>query len=123
MEELQNDDARVNITDGGNNGDLPILSTSNTPDPYIKHMVTEAVRGGGVPGINGEINADFSDFVVIAFRRTTPVRIRSFRRAEDAVRSVGDRPNRSDRANGKLDRSQAWPDFFLRRQRTPTIPS
>lgn len=67
MEELQTTHARVNITYGGNNGDLPDTIHFDTPDPDIKHMVTEAVRGGGVPGINGDTNADFSDFVVDRF--------------------------------------------------------
>lgn len=68
--ELQTMHARVNITYGGANGDLPDTIHFDTPDSDIKQMVTEAVRGGGVPGIAADTAAEFSEFVVDRFAAT-----------------------------------------------------
>lgn len=60
-------EARVNITYGGANGDLPDPVSFDATDGDIKQWVTEAVRGGGVPGIQATPNADFRDFAVDRF--------------------------------------------------------
>ncbi len=63
---LENE-ARVNITWKGANGDLvsPVLFDSRDED--IRGWVQEAVRTGTVPGIPQDEGADFSDFVVDRF--------------------------------------------------------
>ena len=60
-------EARVNVTYGGTNGDLPDLVNFDATDGDIKQWVTEAVRSGGVPGIQADGAADFRDFVIDRF--------------------------------------------------------
>jgi len=69
-------EARVNVTWAGQNGDLPDPVAYDAPDTAIRQWITEAVRGGSVPGIDADPRADFSDFVV------------------DRFPASGDRPNR-----------------------------
>ena len=70
MNDIKDTEARVNVTHGGKNGDLgePVMFQSTDAD--IKAWVTEAVRTGGVPGIDPAPNADFGDFVVDRFTAT-----------------------------------------------------
>ena len=70
MNDIKDTEARVNITFAGQNGDLPDPVMFQATDGDIKAWVTEAVRGGGVPGIAAAPNADFSDFVVDRFAAT-----------------------------------------------------
>jgi len=63
-------DARLNITYGGANGDLPDLVSYDATDGDIKAWATEAVRNGNVPGILPAQTADFRDFVVDRFPAT-----------------------------------------------------
>jgi hypothetical protein len=60
-------EARLNVTYGGQNGDLvdPINFDANDVD--IKRWATEAVRAGNIPGINADPNVNFTDFVVDRF--------------------------------------------------------
>ncbi len=67
MNDIKDTEARVNITYGGKNGDLPDPVMFQSTDGDIKTWVTEAVRTGGVPGIEAAPNADFADFVVDRF--------------------------------------------------------
>lgn len=67
---IANTDARVNVTWGGQNGDLPDPVAYDTPDEGVRYFVTEAVRGGGVPGIAADPAADFSNYVVDRFNAT-----------------------------------------------------
>ncbi len=60
-------EARVNITYAGGNGDLPDPVSIDASDGDIRQWITEAVRGGGIPGIPATPNADFRDFVVDRF--------------------------------------------------------
>lgn len=62
--ELQANEALLNVTWNGKNGDLsdPVEFDASTED--ILQWVTEAVRGGGVQGIDIDPDADFSGFVV-----------------------------------------------------------
>jgi hypothetical protein len=62
--------ARVNITHGGANGDLPDPVNFDATDGDIKQWATEAVSGGGVPGITADTNVDFTDYVVDRFTAT-----------------------------------------------------
>ena len=64
------DEARVNVTWGGQNGDLPDPVSRDAADGDVKQWVTEAVRGGNIPGIAADHDADFHDFVVDRFGPT-----------------------------------------------------
>jgi hypothetical protein len=67
MEDFQ---ARVNVTYKGENGDLPDPVTFDATQGDVLQWVTEAVRGGGVPGITADPTASFQDFVVDRFSAT-----------------------------------------------------
>lgn len=60
------DEARVNVTWAGQNGDLPDPVHRDAPDADVKAWAMEAVRAGDVPGVVGP-DANFSDFVVDRF--------------------------------------------------------
>ena len=64
---IKDTEARVNITYGGKNGDLPDPVFFQSTDVDVKAWVTEALRAGSVPGLDAAPNADFSDFVVDRF--------------------------------------------------------
>jgi hypothetical protein len=63
---IQEDEAIVNITWKGQNGDLPDPVHMDLTDGDLKQMVTEAVRGG-FPGVDADPAADFGNFVVDRF--------------------------------------------------------
>jgi hypothetical protein len=63
-------EARVNVTWKGSNGDLPDPVSVDAQDADVKRWVQEAVRTGGVPGIAADPTADFTDFVVDRFQPT-----------------------------------------------------
>jgi hypothetical protein len=67
MNEIKDYEARVNVTYGGQNGDLPDPVSYDATDGDVKGWVTEAVRAGGIPGIPATADADFRDFVVDRF--------------------------------------------------------
>lgn len=60
-------EAKVNVTYKGQNGDLPDPVTFDSTDGDVRGWVAEAIRGGGVPGINADPNVDLKDFVVDRF--------------------------------------------------------
>lgn len=60
-------EARVNVTWGGQNGDLASPAPFDSADGDVKQWVTEAVTAGTVPGIRADTDADFRDFVVDRF--------------------------------------------------------
>jgi hypothetical protein len=60
-------EARVNVTWKGQNGDLPDTVARDATDADVRQWVTEAVRTGGIPGINADARADFTDFVIDRF--------------------------------------------------------
>ncbi len=64
---IADNQARVNVTFAGSNGDLPDPVSVDASDGDIKQWVTEAVRGGGVPGIPASPTANFTDFVIDRF--------------------------------------------------------
>lgn len=65
--EISATEARVNITYEGQTGDLPDTVSYDATDADVRTWVTEAVRGGGVPGISADADADFRDFVIDRF--------------------------------------------------------
>lgn len=67
---IREDEARVNVTWSGQNGDLPDPVALDATDADIKSWVEEAVRNGGVPGLRADADADFTDFVVDRFAPT-----------------------------------------------------
>lgn len=67
---VREDEARVNVTWQGQNGDLPDPVHRDANDADVKTWITEAVQGGNVPGIQADANADFTDFVVDRFDAT-----------------------------------------------------
>ncbi len=64
---MREDEARVNITYSGSNGDLPDPVPFESTDGDLKQWVTEALRGGDIPGIAPNANVDLNDFVVDRF--------------------------------------------------------
>jgi hypothetical protein len=64
---IQLGEARVNVTWAGQNGDLPDPVAFDASDAAVRQWITEAVRGGSVPGVDADARADFSDFVVDRF--------------------------------------------------------
>lgn len=64
---MNENEARVNVTWSGLNGDLPDPVLFQSTDAEIKAWVTEAVSSGSIPGIPADQNCDFSDFVVDRF--------------------------------------------------------
>jgi hypothetical protein len=64
---IEQDQARLNVTYGGQNGDLPDPISYDSTDGDIRQWATEAVRGGGIPGIVADPTANFGDFVVDRF--------------------------------------------------------
>lgn len=57
-------EARVNVTFGGVNGDLPDPVPFDATDGDIKAWVTEAIATGGIPGLAATAGADLGDYVV-----------------------------------------------------------
>lgn len=67
---LREDQARVNITYGGQNGDLPDPVHFESSDADIKTMLSEAMIAGSVPGIAPQGDINLRDFVVDRFGPT-----------------------------------------------------
>lgn len=70
IEVLPPNEARINITFAGANGDMPQPVPRDATDADIKAWVQECVRAGGIPGIAADPNANFNDFVVDRFPPT-----------------------------------------------------
>jgi hypothetical protein len=68
MPEINENEARVNVTYGGANGDLPDPVSFDATDAHVKAMVGEALHTGGIPGLQAAPDADLSDYVVDRFR-------------------------------------------------------
>jgi len=64
---METNEARLNITVNGQNGDLPDPVVYDSTDADVKAWATEAVRNGDIPGIDADPNVDFGDFVVDRF--------------------------------------------------------
>jgi hypothetical protein len=70
MENIAANEAIVNVTWAGNNGDLRDPVSFDATDAEIRTWVTEAVRTGGVVNIPTDPNANFDDFIVDRFAAT-----------------------------------------------------
>lgn len=68
--DVRADEARVNVTYAGQNGDLPDPVSLDASDADVRTWVTEAVRNGGIPGIIASPTANFADFVIDRFPPT-----------------------------------------------------
>jgi len=66
---INENDARVNITYGGQNGDLPDPVLFAASDDDVKGWVSEAIRGGDIPGIPAQA-PDLGNYVVDRFNAT-----------------------------------------------------
>ena len=64
MADVQEFEALLNITWGGGNGELPDPVRYEATDVEIRQWASEAIRGGSVPGIDADANADLSDFMI-----------------------------------------------------------
>ena len=62
--------ARLNVTFGGQNGDLRDPVTYDTADTTIRTMVEEAIRNGDIPGIQADAGVDLRDYKVDRFEPT-----------------------------------------------------
>jgi hypothetical protein len=61
------DQARLNVTWKGQNGDLPDAVSFGASDAEIKQWAREALRTGGIPGIKIDAHAELKDFVIDRF--------------------------------------------------------
>ena len=64
---IRDDQARLNITWQGQNGDLPDPVPWDGADGDLKQMAAEAIQTGYIPGIEADANVNFTDFVVDRF--------------------------------------------------------
>lgn len=64
---IQNHEARVDVTWGGQRGTLPDPVSFDTSDANLKVMVTEAIRTGSVPGLQADADVDLADYKVDRF--------------------------------------------------------
>jgi hypothetical protein len=67
MTTIAADQARVNITFAGQNGDLPDPVSVDATDGDVRQWITEAVRNGSVPNIPASPTANFADFMIDRF--------------------------------------------------------
>jgi hypothetical protein len=70
MVNIAANEAIVNVTWAGNNGDLRDPVSFDATEAEIRTWVTESVRTGGVANIAADPNANFEDFVVDRFAAT-----------------------------------------------------
>lgn len=64
---IKKDEARLNITHNGQNGELPDPILWDRDDAQVINIATEAVRGGSVPGITPDVTVNFSNYKVQRF--------------------------------------------------------
>lgn len=67
---IRQDQAQLNVTWAGQNGDMPDPVSFDSTDGDVKGWAEEAVRTGYVPGIRADRTATFADFVVDRFPAT-----------------------------------------------------
>lgn len=67
---IQSTHAKLNVTFGGQNGDLPDGVDYDSSEESVLGWATEALRTGGIPGIDEAPTADLSNFVVDRFPAT-----------------------------------------------------
>jgi hypothetical protein len=64
---MQPHEARLNITWNNQNGDLPDPVNFDSGEGEIIAMAQEAIRQGGIPGIDRDINANLAGFKLDRF--------------------------------------------------------
>ena len=57
-------EANVNVTYANQNGDLPDPVLYDSTDEDVVRMAQEALRGGGIPGVDANMGADLSGYKV-----------------------------------------------------------
>lgn len=67
---MRDDQARLNITFGGFNGDLADPIGAELTDGDVKQIAAEALAAGSVIGVPAHSGADLRDFVVERFAPT-----------------------------------------------------
>ena len=67
---MRADEARLNITWAGQNGDLKDPVPYGATDAMIREWATEAIASGGVVGIRADADAKLTGFVVDRFPAT-----------------------------------------------------
>ena len=65
--------ARLNVTYGRQNGDLPDFIEYDLPDDELRTMVAEAIRGGDIPGVGQFPDADLANYEVDRFPATDDI--------------------------------------------------
>lgn len=72
---IDNTQARLNVTHGGENGEFQDPVLWDRTDAQILETITEAVRAGSVPGIKADPTASFTGdrYVVERFAATAEV--------------------------------------------------
>lgn len=70
LEALQSDEATLNVTWSGQNGNLSDPVPFNSTDGELKAWASEAIRNGDIPGVNADAGVDLSDFAVDRYRAT-----------------------------------------------------
>lgn len=70
MVDIAQNEAKLNITYGGQNGDLAGLVPVDATDAQIREWATEAVRAGDIAGLPPDPDVDLSDFVIDRFAPT-----------------------------------------------------
>lgn len=66
-EPISIEQARVNITHAGLNGELPETVFYRSDKEQIRAWVTEALRTGSIPGIPEDPRADIADYSIETF--------------------------------------------------------
>jgi len=64
---FQDNEARMNVTYDGANGDLPDPVPFDASKDSLRQMATEAIRGGDIPGIPTHDSPDLDGFEVDYF--------------------------------------------------------
>jgi len=64
---MEANEARLNITYGGQNADLADPVSFDAADGDIKTWAAEAIANGSVPGLAEDTDPDFTDFIVDRF--------------------------------------------------------
>lgn len=64
------EEAKVNVTWKGQNGDLVDPVAYDSSDADILRFATEAIQNGNIPGITADPTAELKDFVVDRFAAT-----------------------------------------------------
>lgn len=72
---IGDNEARVNITWAGQNGDLPDPVRFDATDGDVRQWVAEALRAGDIPGFAPDANVNLQDHIV---ERYAPTEVRPY---------------------------------------------